>query len=101
MILPGEDPIYPQFKAVEKIAMYRSTWELAAYVRHHIADLADERRACSSIDRTDAGPASLVTQLRHRLGRGLIRVGHTLAGFDGVRGLPAPPARPATWGSRS
>ena len=101
MTLPGEDPIDPQFKAVEKTAMYRSTWELAAYVHHHIADLADERRACSPIDRTDAGPASLVAQLRHRLGMGLIRVGHALADYDTVRRLPTPSAHPATWGSRS
>jgi hypothetical protein len=101
MTLPGEDPIFPQFKAVEKTAMYRSTWELAAYVRHHIADLADERQACSPIARTNGGPASLVTQLRHRLGMGLIRVGQVLADYDTVRRLPAPPVRPATWGSRS
>ena len=90
-----------QSETVENAAMYRSTWELAAYVRYHIAELADERRACSPIDGTDAGLARPVTRLRHRLGVGLIRVGHALADFEGVRGLPAPPAHPATWGSRS
>ncbi len=81
--------------------MYRSTWELAAYVRQHVADLADERRTCSpiapSVDRLP-GP---ITQLRHRLAIGLIKVGHALAGYDAVRGLSTPPARPATWGSGS
>jgi hypothetical protein len=81
--------------------MYRSTWELDAYVRHHIADLADDRRTCSRITRGVAGLPSPVTQLRHRLGIGLIKVGHALAGYDGVRGLPTAPARPATWGSGS
>jgi hypothetical protein len=81
--------------------MYRSTWELAAYVRHHIADLADERRACSPIDRANGGSMSLLTQLRHRLGIGLIKIGHALAGSDAVRGLSSPPARPATWGPGS
>jgi hypothetical protein len=79
--------------------MYRSTWELATYVRHHIADLTDERRTCSPITQSDRGPASLVTQLRHRLGIGLIKAGHSLAGSDAVRGLSTPPARPATWGT--
>ena len=81
--------------------MYRSTWELATYVRHHIADLADERRACTPITYSSDGPASLLTQLRHRLGIALINVGQTLAGYDVARGLPTPPARPATWGSSS
>ena len=105
MTLPGDTalacPTDQQSETVEKTAMYRSHWELAAYVRHRNAYLADERRACSRIDRTDDGPASLVTQLRHRLGIGLIKVGHALAGYDAVRGLPMPPARPATWGPGS
>jgi hypothetical protein len=78
--------------------MYRSNWELAVYVRHHIASLADERRGCSPIDRDEDGPARLVTQLRHRLGIGLIRAGHALAGYDAVRVLPTPPGRPAPSG---
>jgi hypothetical protein len=77
--------------------MYRSNWELAAYVRHHTASLADERRACSPIAQDDR-PAGLLTQLRHRLGIGLIQVGHALAGYDAVRGLPTRPHRPAPWG---
>jgi hypothetical protein len=81
--------------------MYRSTWELAAYVRHHIADLADERRACSPIAQRGEGLASPMTQLRQRLGMGLIRVGHALAGYDSVRRLPTPSARSATWGPGS
>jgi hypothetical protein len=81
--------------------MYRSHWELAAYVRQRNAYLIDERRACSLIERTNDGRASLVTQLRHRLGNGLIKVGHALAGYDAVRGLPTSPARPATWGPGS
>ena len=81
--------------------MYRSHWELAALVRQRNAYLIEERRICSLIDRTSDGWASLVTQLRHRLGIGLIRVGHILAGYDAVRGLPTAPARPATWGPGS
>ncbi len=105
MTLPGDaalpNPIDQQSEAVEKIAMYRSTWELAAYVRYHIADLADERRSCSPITQSRDGPTSLLTQLRHRLGIALIKVGQALAGYDAIRGLPTSPARPATWGSRS
>ena len=81
--------------------MYRSTWELEAYVRHHIADLADEHRTCAPIAQRHDGPARQVTRLRHRLGIGLIKAGHALAGYDAVRGLPASPARPAAWGSGS
>jgi len=81
--------------------MYRSHWEIAALVRQRNAYLADERQACSQIDRTDIRPASLVIQMRHRLGIGFIKVGHALAGYDAVRGLPTAPARPATWGSGS
>jgi hypothetical protein len=81
--------------------MYRSTWELAAYVDHHIADLADERRACSRFDQDEDRPVSLLTHLRQRLGIGLIQIGQALAGCDAVRGLPTPPTRPATWGASS
>ena len=81
--------------------MYRSPWELAALVRQRNAYLAHERQVYSEIDWTGAGPAHLMTQLRHRLGMGLIRVGQALAGYDGVRRLPTPSAHPATWGSRS
>jgi hypothetical protein len=81
--------------------MYRSTWELAAYVRHHIADLADERRACSPIARRGEGLASPMTQLRQRLGMGLIRVGQALAGYDSVRRFPTPSVRSVTWGRSS
>lgn len=81
--------------------MYRSHWELAALVRQRNAYLFEERRVCSLIDRSSDGGARLVTQLRHRLGIGLIRVGHTLADYDAVRGLPTAPARPATWGPGS
>jgi hypothetical protein len=42
-----------------------------------------------------------MTQLRHRLGIALIKVGHALAGCDAVRGLPTAPARPAIWGPGS
>ena len=81
--------------------MNRSSWEIDAYVRHHIADLADERRACAPIGRDNDRPASLLVRLRLRMGIGLIAVGHALAGYDTVRGLPTPSARPATWGSGS
>ena len=81
--------------------MYRSTWELAALVRDRIAYLADERQICSQIGRDGDRPASLLTQLRHRLGIGLIKVGHALAGIDAGRGLPTSPPRPAAWGSGS
>jgi hypothetical protein len=81
--------------------MYRSHWELAALVRQRNAYLIEERQACLQIDRTDDRPASLVTHLRYRLGVSLIRVGHALAGYDALRGLPTPPARPATQGAGS
>jgi hypothetical protein len=81
--------------------MYRSTWELDVHIRQHIADLADERRACSPIAESAGRLPSPMTQLRHRLGIGLIKVGQALAGYDGVRGLPTSPPRPATWGSGS
>jgi hypothetical protein len=81
--------------------MYRSHWELAALVRQRNAYLIEEHRVCSLIDRTNDGRASLVTQLRHRLGISFIKVGHTLAGYDALRGIPTPPARPATWGPGS
>jgi hypothetical protein len=81
--------------------MYRSTWELATYVRHHIAELADERRACTPVGQSAGRLARPVIQVRHRLGLGLIKVGQALAGYDGVRGLPPAPARPATWGPGS
>ena len=105
MTLPGDaalpSPTDQQSKAVEMTAMYRSTWELAAYVRHHIAELADERRTCSPIIHNSEGAASPMTQVRRRLGIGLIKIGHALAGYDGVRRLSTPPARPATWGPGS
>jgi hypothetical protein len=101
MTLAGEAPIDTQSKAVETTAMYRSTWELATHVRHHIADLVDERRTCSSITRSPERQPGPMTQLRHRLGIALIKVGHALAGCDAVRALPASPAPPATWGSGS
>jgi hypothetical protein len=81
--------------------MYRSPWELAIYVRYHIADLADEHRACSPVAQSDQAPARMLTQLRHRLGITLIKVGRALAGYDALRGLAAPPARPVTWGPGS
>jgi len=81
--------------------MYRSPWELATYVRYHIADLADEHRACSPVAQSDQAPARMLTQLRHRLGITLIKVGRALAGYDALRGLAAPPARPVTWESGS
>ena len=81
--------------------MYRSPWELATYVRYHIADLADEHRACSPIAQSDDAQSSLLTHLRHRLGIALIKVGHALAGYDALRGLPTPSARPVTWGPGS
>ena len=81
--------------------MYRSPWELEALVRQRTAYLVHERQVCSQIDQADVGRASLVTQIRHRLGIGLIRVGHALAGYDALRGLPTSPVRPATWGPGS
>jgi hypothetical protein len=81
--------------------MYRSTWELATYVRHHIADLADERRTCSPITQSAGRLARPGTQVRHRLGLALIKLGEVLAGYEAVRGLPTAPARPATWGPGS
>jgi hypothetical protein len=81
--------------------MYHSSCELAVLVRHRIATLHDEREACSPIDQGDDRPASLMTQLRHRLGIVLIQVGQALAGSDAIRGLPTTPARPPAWGSGS
>ena len=70
--------------------MYRSTWEVATYVRHHVADLPGDRRACTPI----MGSAGRVAR---RLGLGLIKVGQALAGYEAGRGLATAPARPATW----
>ena len=81
--------------------MFRNHWELAAYVRHHIADLAKEHRACSRFAQDDERPARRLSQLRHGPGIGLIQLGHALAGYDAVRGLPPPPSRPALWGPGS
>jgi hypothetical protein len=81
--------------------MYRSTWELDVYVRQHVADLADERRACSPIAPSADRLPGPITQLRHRLGIGLINVGQALAGVDAGRGLPPSPPRPAAWGTGS
>jgi hypothetical protein len=81
--------------------MYRSPGELTTYVRYHIADLADERRACSPITQSSDAPARILTQMQRRLGMGLIRLGHALAGYDSVRRLPTPSARSATWGPSS
>lgn len=80
--------------------MYRSEWELTSYVRCRLADLADEHPARGQIDHAIVGlaMASLLTELRQRLGIALIRFGQALAGSDAVRGLQTPPARPATWG---
>ncbi len=47
----SRSPTDQQSKTVEKTAMYRSPWELAAFVRQRNADLADERQICSQIDR--------------------------------------------------
>lgn len=74
--------------------MFRSPWELDAQIRYRIAHLDSERRLCSRIDRADAGWPRRLTHLRRRLGLGLIRVGATIAGSDGLRGLPTPPAWP-------
>jgi hypothetical protein len=81
--------------------MYRSNWELATYVRHHIADLTDDRRSCAPITQSGQRPASLLTPLRHGLGIRLIKAGRALAGYDAMQGLSTSPARPATWGSSS
>ena len=75
--------------------MYRSSSELAVLVRHRIADLRDEREACSPIDQGQGGATRLLTQLRHRLGIALIQIGQALAGSEALRGFPSPPARPA------
>jgi hypothetical protein len=77
--------------------MYRSTWELDIYARHHAAALADLRRACSPVEQGTLAPARLGVQLRHRLGMSLIQAGRVQAGCDAVRALPAAP-RAATWG---
>ena len=81
--------------------MYRSTWELSTYVRHHIADLVDERRTCAPVRQSAGRVARPVAQVRHRLGIGLIKVGQALAGYEAGQGLPTAPARPATWGPGS
>jgi hypothetical protein len=81
--------------------MYPHPWELAAHVRHRIAFLTDERRVCAQIDQANGGAVILLTQLRHRLGLGLIQIGQALADDDTVRGLPTASARTATWGPGS
>jgi hypothetical protein len=80
--------------------MYRSEWELTNYVRCRLADLSDEHPARGQFDHTIVGltMVSLLTELRQRLGIGLIRIGQALAGADAVRGLPLPSCQPATGG---
>jgi hypothetical protein len=75
--------------------MYRSDCELSAYVRHHIAQLANDRRSCAVLGRSGAEPAHKLAGLRRRLGLGLIQLGSALAGSDATRVLPASPLPPA------
>lgn len=77
-------------------AMYRSDWEVAIHVRHHIASLADERRVHGAPDQVESGTAAPLTRFRQRLGSILIEVGHALAGHDAPQGLPTPLGQPAT-----
>jgi hypothetical protein len=78
--------------------MFRSYWELDTLARHRNAEIASE---CARYTRAEQSnphytPTNLLTHLRHRLGIGLIELGRALAGCDAARGLPSPPAHPAT-----
>jgi len=77
--------------------MYRSDWELAVFIRHHIAELGGERRANVPIDRDSDVPARVLSHLRQRLGIGLIQIGQTLVGYGAV-GTPHAARRSAAWG---
>lgn len=77
--------------------MYRSSWEIATHVRHHIADLTTECQGFSPIDRTNGRAGSLLTQLRIRLGVGLIRAGRALVGSRGVDWRPGHPIGSTSW----
>ena len=81
--------------------MYRSHWELDALVRHRSAEIATECQRYTQYNLCESEPANPLTHLRHSLGISLIQLGQALAGHDAVRGLPAPPSRPATWGQPS
>ena len=72
--------------------MCRSHWELTSYVHHHIAELADERRAFFPLARGDDGPPPRLSRLRRRLGIALIQLGRALADYDPAPGLPTPSA---------
>lgn len=74
--------------------MFRSPHELAAEVRFRRERLASERALCSPIGRSIMRSPSLLSQIRSRLGVGLMRVGAAIAGAEARRGFPSSPAWP-------
>lgn len=74
--------------------MFRSPYELDAHVRYQIERPASERERCSLIDGANAETPRVLSQVRRRLGVGLMRLGAAIAGVDARRGLPTRPAWP-------
>lgn len=74
--------------------MFRHPSELEAHVRYQSERLASDWERCSQIDRADAEAPRLLSQIRRRLGVGLMRVGAAIAGVEARRDLPTPPAWP-------
>ena len=68
--------------------MFRHPYELEAHLRYQSERLAGERVRCSPMDSSDVQLTRVMTQLRKRVGVGLIRVGAIVAGGDALRGLP-------------
>jgi hypothetical protein len=75
--------------------MFRSPWELDAYIRHRNEHLVRERQFCAQADRAAAGSPGRMIQMRRRLGVALIRVGALIAGLETLPRLPAQPASPS------
>jgi hypothetical protein len=78
--------------------MYRSYWELDILSRQRNAEIATacQRYTQGELSDRRVAPTTLLTTLRHRLGIGLIELGRALADGDATRGMPVPPAHPAT-----
>ncbi len=73
--------------------MCRGNWEIAALARHHISDLTSASEARWRSDRDATGPGRLLSDLRQRLGRALIRTGQALAGASAPEQFPLSPIR--------
>ena len=72
--------------------MFRCPMELEAIGRYRIVQVAEERQRCALIDQATAGLPSPLTQLRRRLGLGLVQTGKIIAGLETLQMLPTPQA---------